>query len=60
MEEKFEILGQLIDQLDSLAHGLNIPMDAQTHVDQLKLHLPCRVEELKKCFQTITGENPWE
>lgn len=60
MEEKFEKLGQLIDSLENLSCGLNIPMPAEFHVNQLKTILPEKVEEFKKVFVEIVGENPWE
>ena len=60
MEDKFEKLGQLIDSIDSLAHGLNIPMPADFHIEKLKTILPEKVKELKELFIEITGENPWE
>lgn len=60
MENKFEKLGQLIDSIDSLANGLNIPMPSDFHVQQLKSILPERVKKLKESFVEITGENPWE
>ncbi len=59
MEDKFEKLGQLIDSIDSLAHGLNTPMPADFHIKQLKAILPEKVKELKESFVEITGENPW-
>lgn len=60
MEENFEQLGELIDSIENLACALNLPMDAQFHVDQLKNSLPEKVKELKELFIKITGENPWE
>lgn len=60
MEEKYEKLGQLIDAIDSLSHGLNLPMSDNFHVEQLRSLLPEKVKELKECFVEITGENPWE
>jgi len=60
MNDKYENLGQLIDDIDSLAHGLSLPMSADFHVQQLKIILPEKVEEFKKIFVEITGENPWE
>lgn len=60
MEDKFEKLGQLIDSIDSLAHGLNTPMPADFHIQQLKTILPKKVKELKESFVEITGENPWD
>ncbi len=60
MEEKFEKLGQLIDSIDNLAHGLNLPFPDEFHVRQMKSLLPERVRELKDMFIDITGENPWE
>jgi len=59
MEDNFEKLGQLIDSIENLAHGLNIPMPSDFHVSQLKKLLPKKVEELKAVFVEITGENPW-
>lgn len=55
-----EELGQLIDQIDSLAHGLNLPLPAHMHVEQLKKILPEKVQTLKETYVKIAGENPWE
>ena len=60
MNDKFEELGQLIDSIENLAHGLNIPMTADFHVSQLKKILPEKVKELKAVFVEITGDNPWD
>jgi hypothetical protein len=59
MEEKFEKLGELIDSIDNMSHGLNIPMPPNFHIEQLKSILPEKVKELKDCFVDITGKNPW-
>jgi hypothetical protein len=60
MENKFEALGQLIDSIDSLAHGLNLPLPPKMHVEQLSIALPEKVKQLKEVFVEITGENPWD
>jgi hypothetical protein len=60
MEAKYETLGQLIDSLESLAYGIDIPMSADFHIQQLKNILPQMVIDFKKSFVEITGENPWE
>lgn len=60
MEDKFEELGQLIDSIDNLASGLNVPMSAEFHLQQLKSILPEKVKEFKKSFVEISGENPWD
>jgi hypothetical protein len=60
MDENFEKLGRLIDDLESLCCGLDIPMSADFHVEQLKEILPAKVREFKEVFENITGENPWE
>ena len=59
MEDKFNILGVLIEELDSLAHGLDIPMNPQVHVDELKIILPEKIRSFKNIYVQITGENPW-
>jgi len=59
MNDKTETLGSAIDRVDSLAFGLQIPLPAEMHVEQLKKLLPEIVEELKKGFVKVTGENPW-
>jgi hypothetical protein len=33
MEQKFETLGQLIDEVDNLAHAVQLPIPPQLHVD---------------------------
>ena len=60
MNDATELLGQAIDRIDSLTHGLELPLPANFHVQQLKQVLPEVVEELKKGFVAVTGENPWE
>lgn len=60
MNDKFEQLGVLIDELDNLAHGLNLPIPANIHVEALKSSLPEKVAKLKEIFIEIAGENPWE
>lgn len=60
LEDKYERLGVLIDEVENLACALNFSLPAQMHVEQLKISLPKKVEELKKVFIDITGENPWE
>jgi len=59
MDDKFETLGQIIDEIDSLAHGLVLPLNPSIHVQQLKISLPEKVAKLKRSFEEITGENLW-
>ena len=60
MIDEMEELGQAIDRVDFLAHGLQIPMPDSVHVSQLKVILPDVVAELKAAFVKVTGKNPWE
>jgi hypothetical protein len=60
MEDKFEVLGQLIDDLESLQCGLDIPLPPAMHVEQMKSALTDKVRRLKDIFVEITGENPWD
>jgi len=60
MEENFEKLGQIIDGLDNLASGLNLPLPNEMHLDNLKVILPRMVEELKQLFVEMSGEDPWD
>lgn len=60
VKDKFEKLGLLIDSLDNLAHALKLPLTPQLHVEQMGIHLPEKVKELKEIYVEITGENPWE
>jgi len=53
-------LGETIDRLDNVAHALQLAMPADFHVRQMKQLLPEIVQELKKNFVEVTGENPWE
>ena len=59
MEEKYEKLGQLIDDIESLQCGLDLPMPDHFHIEQLKKILPQKVYEFKQVFIEITGEDPW-
>lgn len=60
MEDKFESLGVLIDELDNLAHALTMNIPNEIHVQAMKESLPDKVKRLKEVFVEITGENPWE
>ncbi len=60
MKEEFEKLGVLIDELDNLSHALQMPIPDKMHVETMRESLPEKVEELKKVYVEITGENPWE
>jgi len=59
MEDKFEKLGLLIDELDNLAHALKMPLPPQFHIEQHRNLLPDKVKRLKEVYVEITGENPW-
>ena len=58
-EESNETLGALIDELDALAHGLQIPMPDSLHMQALRAALPSKVRALKEAFAAATGEDPW-
>lgn len=60
MNDNFETLGTLIDEIESLACALKMPLKPEMHVEQLRISLPKKVEKLKQVFIQITGENPWE
>lgn len=58
-EDQRERLGQLIDSIDNLTYGLNLPPPFSMHVQQIKISLTDRVVELKELFVDMTGENTW-
>ncbi len=60
MDDNFEKLGCLIDDLESLCCALNLNMTPDFHVEQMKEILPKKVREFKEVFENITGENPWK
>ena len=57
-----EELGKAIDSLENCTFGLvNMPLLPDSiHVAGLRGSLPDIVEQLKKGFVKVTGENPWE
>ena len=59
MDDKQDALGQIIDELDSVAHSLLMPLPAQMHVDSLRQILPAKVEALRDAFVDLTGHDPW-
>jgi hypothetical protein len=59
-EEQKDKFGRLIDTLDNLAHALTLPIPDSIHVEAIRESLPEKVEDLKKIYQEVTGENPWE
>ena len=60
MEDNFEKLGILIDELDNLAHALKLPLSPHIHVEQIGIALPDKVKRLKEIYIEITGDNPWD
>ena len=60
MNDNYEELGTLIDDIESLSFALQLNMPAEFHVRQLKEVLPEKVQKLKEVYVKITGENPWE
>ena len=59
MKDHAEALGLLIDEIENLAHALNLPMGADFHVQQLKKLLPEKVDKLKDVYKDIFGDDPW-
>jgi hypothetical protein len=59
-EEQKESLGILIDEIDNLAHGLQLPMPDNMHVECMRSILPDKIKRFKELFIEITNENPWE
>jgi len=60
MNENYEKLGTLIDDIESLSFALQLNMPAEFHVQQMKEALPEKVQKLKDVYVKIIGENPWE
>lgn len=58
--EHFEDFGRLIDRIENLTFGLNMPLTNDTHVRVFKEAMPNIVEELKAIYECISGENPWK
>lgn len=59
-EEQLERLGLLVDRLDNLRAGLNLPMPPQFHVSQMKGILEEVSADLKTIVVDLAGSNPWE
>jgi hypothetical protein len=55
MEDNFEDLGQLIDELGTLVCSLDLPIGDKIHVEMLKEILPEKVKRLKEVFIKIAG-----
>ena len=56
-----ELLGLAIDRLDNVANMLsNRHLSDAMHVQQLRLVLPEIVADLKKHYEGVVGDNPWE
>lgn len=54
-----EQLGRAIDRVDSLTHGLTLPIPTEIHLDNLRRILPEVVRELKAGYKALTGDDPW-
>ncbi|WP_159078686.1 hypothetical protein [Orrella marina] len=59
MNERHEDLGRIIDDIDSLAHALTIPLPPEMHIVALRDALPAKVSALKAAFVGIAGYDPW-
>jgi hypothetical protein len=59
-EQQKETVGQLIDRLDNLKAGFEIPLPPSMHIEQGSIVLDEVSKELKLWFLEVTGENPWD
>lgn len=60
MQDFYDSLEEVIDELDRIALALNSQLLTQTYTDSLLDRLPEKVERLKTLFTGMTGENPWK
>src|SRR5574343_351625 len=60
MDDKFEKLGLLIDEIDNLANSLKLSLPDKTHIEQINIALPEKVKKLKEVYIEITNDNPWD
>ena len=51
---------EVIDSIDNLLCALDIPMDAEFHVNQMKHELKQVSYKLKNIYHDEVGENPWD
>lgn len=58
-EEQKEAIGQAVDRLDSLAHGIALPIPPSTHVDAFRSLLSGIVADLKSGLKAI-GFDAWD
>ncbi len=58
-EELLEKLGGVIDSMDSYVAATTLPMKAEFHLDMMKNGMKNLSEELKKIYQTISGDEVW-
>lgn len=59
MNIDFERIGLLVDRLDNLAAGLDLPMPDSIHVEAFRTIIPAIREDLKGAL-VEAGFNPWE
>lgn len=55
--EALEQLGRAIDEVDNLAHALQLPLPALNHVDHQKRLLPEKVAKLRAAYKALGGES---
>lgn len=58
--ESIEEFGEVIDRIDNLLGALELPMQAEFHVNQMKHELSEISEKLKQIYVEEEGEDPWE
>lgn len=51
---------EVIDSIDNLLCALDIPMNAEFHVNQMKHELKQVSDKLKDIYYEEEGESPWD
>lgn len=59
-DEQLEKFGTIVDDIDNLCHGLNLPLGPEFHIEQLRELLPQKVADLRRLYVEVSGANPWE
>ena len=59
-EVNAEKWGLLIDRIDNVVAGFELPLPAEMHIKLSKGALAGISKEMKASFIDETGENPWE
>ena len=57
--DNLEEIGRIADSIDNIVAGLDLPLPADFHLQQIKPLLVLWSQNIKLVYESESGENPW-